>query len=31
MVKDNGIMLFLIIMVVTPLTIGYIFDLGAVV
>ena len=31
MVKDNGVMLFLLIMVATPLIIGYIFDLGAVV
>jgi len=29
--KDNSIMIFLLIMVIVPLTIGYIFNLGAVV
>mgnify|MGYP001131356421 FL=1 len=30
MMKNNGIMIFLLIMVIVPLIIGYVFNLGAV-
>jgi len=30
MMKDNSIMIFLLIMVVVPIIIGYVFKLGAV-
>lgn len=30
MMKDNSIMIFLLIMVIVPIIIGYAFDLGAV-
>jgi len=30
MMKSNGIMIFLLIMVLVPLIIGYVFKLGAV-
>jgi len=30
MMKNNGIMIFLLIMVLVPLIIGYVFNLGAV-
>jgi hypothetical protein len=30
MMKDNGIMIFLLILVLVPLIIGYVFKLGAV-
>ena len=29
--KDNSIMIFLLIMVIVPIIIGYVFNLGAVV
>ena len=31
MMKDNSIMIFLLIMVIVPIIIGYVFNLGAVV
>ena len=30
MMKNNGIMIFLLIMVIVPLIIGYVFNLGAI-